>query len=220
MVKKQIMKIKSAILSLITLAILASCSTSNNVVGGGIQKRKYNDGFYVSGGKIFDRKMDERSIENVLAEEKIVETELTSEESEELISVNSELIEQTETAALLQIETETQVTDAEMEPLTVQTNSIVEEQENGLKSGSHFKTLSKKLKIARSNISKNAPAEGNSSADTMLILLIILAFFLPWLSVGIYTNWDIKLTLITLLLWFLFVLPGVIFAILVLLGFI
>jgi len=214
------MKIKSAILSLITLAILASCSTSNNVVGGGIQKRKYNDGFYVSGGKIFDRKMDERSIENVLAEEKIVETELTSEESEELISVNSELIEQTETAALLQIETETQVTDAEMEPLTVQTNSIVEEQENGLKSGSHFKTLSKKLKIARSNISKNAPAEGNSSADTMLILLIILAFFLPWLSVGIYTNWDIKLTLITLLLWFLFVLPGVIFAILVLLGFI
>lgn len=60
---------------------------------------------------------------------------------------------------------------------------------------------------------KNNKGSGWSSAD---VLLVILCIFLPWLAVGIYTGWDVKLTLITLLLWILGWVPGVIFGMLVL----
>ena len=68
------------------------------------------------------------------------------------------------------------------------------------------------LNILKENKKKNS-GSGWASAG---ILLVILAIFLPWLSVGIYTSWDAGLTLLTLLLWLLGWLPGVIFGMLVL----
>lgn len=52
---------------------------------------------------------------------------------------------------------------------------------------------------------------GNTFADTMMILILLLCFFLPPLAVWLMTE-DLKLTLISLLLSLLFWLPGVIFA--------
>ncbi len=63
-------------------------------------------------------------------------------------------------------------------------------------------------------IKKQQKSNSNSS-DAMMILLIILAIILPWLAVGIHTGWDTMLTLVSILLWLLFVLPGIIFALLV-----
>lgn len=60
---------------------------------------------------------------------------------------------------------------------------------------------------------RKAKKGGFRAAD---VLLVILAIFIPWLSVGIYTGWDVKLTVITALLWILGWLPGVIFGMLVL----
>lgn len=70
------------------------------------------------------------------------------------------------------------------------------------------------------DVIKDMKSKKSSGGDDMKVLLIILCFFIPWLSVGIYTGWDLKLTLITLLLWFLLWLPGVIFGLLVLLDYI
>jgi uncharacterized membrane protein YqaE (UPF0057 family) len=55
-------------------------------------------------------------------------------------------------------------------------------------------------------------SQGKKSDDG-LILLYILAVILPFLAVGIVTDWDLKLVLISVLLMCLFWLPAVIFAI-------
>lgn len=213
------MKIKSIILSLVAIAILASCSTSNNVVGGGIQKRKYNDGYYVSHGKNYDRKSkveettpvsDEAIVDNAnlntpsttSSSEKLNKHSLTalSEKELEFVYNNQQEIEVAENEESISIAEETETDNSSEAKL-------------GQRIKKTFSTSAKALK----NIEEQ-DASASSSADDMLILLIILCFFLPWLSVGIFTSWDLTLTLITLLLWFLFWLPGVIFGLLVLLG--
>jgi uncharacterized membrane protein YqaE (UPF0057 family) len=56
---------------------------------------------------------------------------------------------------------------------------------------------------------KNAPANNN---DDELILLYILAILIPFVAVGIVTDWDLKDVVINLLLSFLCYIPGVIHA--------
>jgi len=43
--------------------------------------------------------------------------------------------------------------------------------------------------------------------DVPTILLYVLCFFIPFLAVGLATDWDVKDVVINLLLCFLFVLP-------------
>lgn len=56
---------------------------------------------------------------------------------------------------------------------------------------------------------KNAPANNN---DDELILLYLLAILIPFVAVGIVTDWDLTDVLINLLLSFLCYIPGVIHA--------
>jgi uncharacterized membrane protein YqaE (UPF0057 family) len=51
--------------------------------------------------------------------------------------------------------------------------------------------------------------------DVPIVLLYILCFFLPFLAVGIATNWDLTAVVINLILCFLFWFPGIIHAIIV-----
>jgi uncharacterized membrane protein YqaE (UPF0057 family) len=69
---------------------------------------------------------------------------------------------------------------------------------------------------ATKKISKEKRKSSNGfSSSVPLVLLIILAIILPWLAVGLYTDWDLTFTLIAFFLWLLFLLPGIIFAFLV-----
>ena len=80
-----------------------------------------------------------------------------------------------------------------------------------------IKTELKQTLIVLKDVSKQKSKSKKSGlAYAADILLVILAIFIPWLSVGIYTGWDVKLTVITALLWILGWLPGVIFGMLVL----
>jgi len=54
------------------------------------------------------------------------------------------------------------------------------------------------------------------AASAPLVLLIVLSFLIPFLAVGIKTDWSMK-TLICLLLTLLFWIPGVVYALLVVL---
>lgn len=210
------MKLKSITFSLIALAILASCSTSNNVVSNrSIQKRKYNDGFYVSFDKLFNKKANDTFKNETVAEDNDVAISSTDEQPKlgliEEKSFESTPFELAESPRFDENSSTHLTEKTELaKPLTV-----VNEEKNittKLENLYPLKTIKTKVKAIQQNSS--------SSSDSTLILLIILAFFLPWLSVGIFTGWDLMLTLITLLLWFLFWLPGVVFGILVLLGFI
>lgn len=69
------------------------------------------------------------------------------------------------------------------------------------------------VKKVRSIKKQKKSNSGNSSVP--MVLLIILAILLPWLAVGLHTGWDTLLTLVSFLLWLLFVVPGIVFALLV-----
>jgi uncharacterized membrane protein YqaE (UPF0057 family) len=51
--------------------------------------------------------------------------------------------------------------------------------------------------------------------DVPIVLLYILCFFIPFLAVGLATDWDVTAVVINLILSFLFWLPGIIHAIIV-----
>ncbi|MBI3134894.1 MAG: YqaE/Pmp3 family membrane protein [Bacteroidetes bacterium] len=176
------MTLKSGILGLIAVAVLASCSTGNDVVSGrSIQKRKYNDGYYFSFGNKFKNtaKAEETSfVPNDVAE----------------IPANSE-----NTAA---VETETpaldQVTAEQMIPAGTTDNAISEtatadDYTSTDKSHSRPLNVTKTeekvtFKPGRQNPVRTVqPITSNSpSADLMLVLLVILCFIIPPLAVFIF----------------------------------
>jgi uncharacterized membrane protein YqaE (UPF0057 family) len=52
----------------------------------------------------------------------------------------------------------------------------------------------------------------------MDVLLLILCFLIPFLAVGLATDWDVTKVLICLILSLLFWIPGIIYALLVVLN--
>ena len=78
------------------------------------------------------------------------------------------------------------------------------------------KNLKRELKSSLLSSKKMTKKEKNSkNSQVAMILLVILAFLLPWLAVGLYTDWDVTLTVISVILWLLFWVPGIVFALLV-----
>ncbi len=175
------MKIKFGILSLIAGIILASCSTGNDVVSGrGIQKRKYNDGYYISwknnnGKSETDNKESvKNSSEENLAENKSenLKTNIQPENEKRL----SYIVETgNEDFILTQEELNTENESNEISsPLVVTKPGI---RAMTIKPGRLLETATNIKKV-----SENFGASG----DVMLILLVILCFILPPLAVFLF----------------------------------
>jgi uncharacterized membrane protein YqaE (UPF0057 family) len=180
------MKLKSGIIGLITLAILASCSTSNDVVSGrGIQKRKYNDGYYISLGKKFNKTNKDVKVEEVVLSEEtaenfnaetIAEVENSTAPSSAIeTSSNTEVIAPATNNDATPV---TQVSEIETEEnlITTQTE-ITEEKNESFKPGRIYAP-----KMIPTTVSHNAAG----ASGAMLILLVILCFFLPPLAVFLF----------------------------------
>ena len=58
-------------------------------------------------------------------------------------------------------------------------------------------------------------SDSNLGGDVSTGLLYVLCFFIPWLAVGLATDWDIKKVLINILLTMLCGIPGIIHAFIV-----
>lgn len=120
----------------------------------------------------------------------------------------------------LSLENETEVAiDVADTPLVSSTELTEDSKKKKASFRDAFKELKRDLKEnlkATKKISKEKKKTSNGlSSSVPLVLLIILAILLPWLAVGLYTDWDLMYTLLALLLWFLGILPGIIFAFLV-----
>ena len=85
------------------------------------------------------------------------------------------------------------------------TNSV-----KSLTSGNEKQTMSKFMAIKK--LAKKSTKSSNSDDDLLLILLVILCFFIPPLAVAIASDWDLTKILISLILTLLFWVPGVIYA--------
>ncbi len=217
------------IFGLVLSILITSCSTSNEVASNKlIQKRKYNKGFHIEmGNKVFKKqKHDKETIETIAqnrSEEKVPVAKISTEQQEvisetvEITSVpetqNVHFSKETERSEVITVDND-KVVEQKSTPNQPNINQNLSQSENIVSSPK--KTLKKQLKSIKKNRLSDKASNSNS-ADDMLILLVILCFIIPFVAVGIKTDWDITKVLISLLLSILFWIPGVIYALLVVL---
>ncbi|MGB1041045.1 MAG: YqaE/Pmp3 family membrane protein [Flavobacteriales bacterium] len=202
------------------IIFLAACSTSNEVTSNRLfQKRKYKKGWHINSSKSFDKSSKGKKNEEIAAvKEKVAKTTTVSSEKVEkevIPSTNQDVVSS-------EIETTTvssanSVDLVEYTTVTKKNNSSVEEDQNiaeGISNTFEEIAVSENELSSEDSIQGTDKEEKNdkSSDDDMLILLYILAVLIPFVAVGIVTDWDIKKVLINLLLSFLCYIPGVIHA--------
>ncbi|GEM_PF-763246 len=216
-------------------ALLFSCSTSNDVVSNGfIQKRKYTKGWHINKRANVSSKKGTNTPEK-FTEEK--EADLTlSTEPKTIKNQDRKDVEVAIVANELPKPIEKAVTSKEVKHSQAKktTKASVGVEDNKIETNSELVTdySVKEVKPAI-KMQKNAGADG--AGGVLLLLLVVLALFIPWLSVGIYDGWAGNRWIINLLLWILggglyifgvgFAVAGIFFviavvhAILILLGF-
>ncbi|MDA7803185.1 YqaE/Pmp3 family membrane protein [Crocinitomix sp.] len=204
---------------------MVSCSTSNEVASNrSIQKRKYTKGYFFD----FNKKLREARgtdlvVENIPDDALPVVDENSDKRpiSNETVSIEQEV----EKSEINYLNTPGQDLS---ERKTNQTNELAEKDTKSIDGKVKYSSEDGKGEKELTNINegpiKNSVKQrivtkkikqNSGSSEVELILLVILALLLPWLAVGLYTGWDITYTLIAVLLWLLFWLPGIIFAFLV-----
>jgi len=215
---------KVSVLSLIALfaIVISSCGSSNNVVNNhGISKRKYNKGFFFqrkSNLKTANTKVkdaDLRGDKSIAKTEKVAAKKSTSKVAKRKSTLENFNIAKTETTYLIE-----NITVEEEVP---ETRQFLNDDEGGIdwsvtenQSSATGESI-EQMSYENSNRSEKK-AESNrkaSDADLIFIAAVVFAILLPPLGVAIYTNIDWMKVLIALLLTILFVLPGIIYALLV-----
>jgi uncharacterized membrane protein YqaE (UPF0057 family) len=89
---------------------------------------------------------------------------------------------------------------------------VIDNPDQMTKKTSEYKKLKfrEKLKLIR-EMRKELKKQKKGGSDVPMVVLIILAIFLPPIAVGLYTNWDTP-TLWNLLFWIFFIIPGIVHA--------
>jgi uncharacterized membrane protein YqaE (UPF0057 family) len=214
-----IKKLHINIISILMVGLMFSCSTSNDVASNrGIQKRKYNKGFYVQKGPKLGG--DTKQTELVENENIYEENAVVADANNVRISSTPEVVfvEAVE-ASVVESTPETNGQDrAEVafndtpNTTTAQQNIVVEGAETTSlpiqKFNKRGTTFMKKGFLKR--VKKQL--KDNNSSKNDAILYYILAFFIPFLAVGLVTNWDMKKVVINILLTLLCGIPGIIHA--------
>lgn len=173
--------------------LLASCSSSIEIA-----KRKHRGGYYVS---LSQQNKHQQNNEVLKDSEKAKKQEKISfSEKNKSLSITADELKAEKLTTKLKAVDNDQVNTAE---LKIDASKIKK----------HKKQLKNKLKEL-----KKAQKSGANDDDIYLLLLVILAIFLPPIAVGLASNWDLVKLIISILLTFLFWLPGIIYALLVVFG--
>lgn len=225
---------KKTIYIALAALFLASCSTSNDVASNNrIQKRKYTKGWYVK--KSTNLKKTKGSHEEELVAEEIKENK-TEELNFRVTSTQSEVIKDKEVETNLeslpistpvapvveevqqdlaeQIQWASKEAKSDTKKLSIKEKMIAKAAVNKIEKTIENQDLTKALKEVdvKSEMEK---LNTSGSQDTDLILLYVLAVLIPFLAVGIVTNWDIGQVILNLVLCLLCGIPGIIHAIIV-----
>ncbi len=187
--------------------IIASCSTSNNVVNRGLlSKRKYTKGFHYNAPNILKSDKTETASNEVKAKNTtpILRKESVITAATDVVAVTTEV---NEIITGAEIRTENKIvketTAAPVENNAVVAPTTVKQKATLQKTSIAQKIVSKKL---------NKTVAQSSQMGDSAILYIILCILIPVIAVGLATSWDIIPTLLCLLLMLLFWLPGIIYA--------
>lgn len=216
------MKVKHLIVLMILAVVIIApgCSTSNQVANNKlIQKRKYNKGVFIERGNYaFLKKKNKQQAENSTETEylsqsnspqetqtpvEVIETPIVNTTTDESIALNSQAAQIIET-----IDNPVQVTEPKTEKKSKIKQRVAEQ------------LITKKAKAITKAIDTNIIEQQNTETVSATepdpedaTLYYILAVVIPWLAVGLVTDWDVNKVLINLLLTLLCVIPGIIHAI-------
>lgn len=212
--KNSILKLLS--FSLVAAFVLSACSRDNSVVSNSrIQKRKYTGGFHFESNKKVKSGKEDKEIEkeviavvedNYIYSE-VAETENTSSTNEFVLDEIT--FENSNIQANRSVKKEIEVNNTNRTE-RITTNSTAANEVQNTKSAK--KELVKELKAIKKD---NRKVAKNNSAGDEAILYIILCIIIPFVAVGLATDWDLTKVVIALLLSFLFWIPGIIYAFIV-----
>lgn len=210
-------QISTFLLMSVLAVVIASCSTSQNTVGGSLQKRKYTKGFYHNKNHSFRSSREEATV--TLTEETAIRPEAT-----EAVVVT----EQTAAQPVVQERGNPVILDQNTERGTQQKPDVNQKAPAKKKATSNSKpqkpVAPTRPRRERENDyfiplkdkkTQQHSSQGGGHSDGMFILAVIFAILIPPIGVLIYTNIDWMKVLICLLLTLLFFLPGMIYALLV-----
>jgi len=201
------------------LAIISSCSTSSEVASNKLfQKRKYQKGWHVNSSSRIDKSTKVIEEEESIAqyEESVVVTQTKENDliTEATASINPSLPVQEFVSAELNEEANSVLTDY---------TNYLESTESTLSSSNTEELMSEAInfqegvnEVVNSDIQEVSAEDmsGNSSFSAEW-WMFVLCFFIPWLAVGLVTNWDIKTVVINLLWSLLCGFPAIIHALIV-----
>lgn len=208
---------KKIILFSLISVILVSCGTSNSVVNNGLfQKRKYTSGWFIKKNK--QHKKTEAEKENLAFsnDERAIKKEEVSVLPVASINQNSQL----DNTAKKETK---KIVSAPLNKVSSSAPKRTEKQSQlNTENGNNTITVSTIQDHETSTekpLLKNTKEEdkSNNLDDTMLILLVILAFLIPPLAVWLASK-DTTQLIISIILTLLFWLPGIIHALLVVFG--
>lgn len=179
----------------IFILLLPSCTVSSDVISDrGIQKRKYRNGYFVvkPESKQIESQPQLSRVKKVHKIEPIVTETLTPE-----------LLYTSETTAFKEPELPRSSVHSDSKPI----EEIFETEETNLQ-----QWASQMMRHQPSLKSKKVENIASPQSDQELLLFLILAILLPWLAMILLYGVG-KEFIISLLLWFVFLLPGIIYAV-------
>lgn len=208
------MKIQKSILSILTivlsLILFSACSTSNEVVSNNfITKRKYNKGFHIDYKKRYNVEKESDLSKKEIKDIEVSE-EITLNNETQLFSANTQdnLIQDDSHTNSSNFDNSSAVlTNTDLDN-TIKINSKTVQSETSIEEKSIVSKIAKQsLKIKRNYSESNSTS---FASETETLLLVILCFFLSPLAVYLHQgSWNTKCW-INLILYLLFILPGLI----------
>jgi uncharacterized membrane protein YqaE (UPF0057 family) len=185
-----------------------------------IEKRLHQKGFNVEWNKnLGSLKKDKKQKQDFVTSEVEEEIAVVSPKTIEAPSVNNNnsllvdgvtLNESNETSVLVEENTNNEVYSQESETLNTAKIEKVKKAIRAPKASSSKKVSIDNKTLASTKIVKKALKD-----DVPTGLLYVLCFFIPWVAVGLATDWDVK-TIVYNILWTLLCgIPGIIHAIII-----
>jgi uncharacterized membrane protein YqaE (UPF0057 family) len=185
-----------------------------------IEKRLHQKGFNVEWNKnLGSLKKDKKEKQDFVSSEAVEEIAVVSNKTTKASSVNNN------SAISVDGVTLNESNDASVFVENITSNEVNSEV-SSVVNNTKTEKVNRTIITPKASSSKVVASANKTKASTKMvkkalkdevptILLYVLCFFIPFLAVGLATDWDVTAVVINLLLCFLFFLPGIIHAIIV-----
>jgi uncharacterized membrane protein YqaE (UPF0057 family) len=181
-----------------------------------IEKRLHQKGFNVEWNKnLGSLKKDKKEKQDFVSSEAVEEiavvnnktTKAPSVNNNSAISVDGVTLNESNDASVFVEDNTTNEVNSEVSSVV---NNTKTEKVNSSSKASSSKEVASNKTMNSTKIVKKALKNGPSTG-----LLYVLCFFIPWVAVGLATDWDVKTVVINILWTFLCGIPGIIHAIII-----